>query len=154
MRIGIGVSVILMLIANAGCSGAPADEPNLVPATGTVLYNNKPVSGANITFIVDKAPIATGSTDADGKFSLTTGGRPGAPLGNAKVSISKVSATQENLTSMTPQDMANMAAQGQKAIGTTVEEIPSKYNSPEKSGLVATLDEDGSKNVFEFRLVD
>lgn len=138
----------------AGCSGGPADDPDLVPATGTVMYNNKPVSGATITFIIEKAPIATGSTDAEGKFSMTTGGRPGAPVGNAKVSITKVSAAQDNLASMTPADMANMAAKGNMTIAETKEEIPSKYNAPDKSGLVATVDKDGTKNVFEFRLVD
>ena len=144
----------MMMGVLAGCSGGPSDDPDLVPATGTVLYNNKPVSGATITFIIEKSPIATGTTDAEGKFSMTTGGRPGAPLGSAKVSVTKVSAAQDNLASMTPADMANMAAKGNMAIAATKEEIPSKYNAPDKSGLVATVDKDGTKNVFEFRLVD
>ena len=143
----------LLLVAIVGCGGVN-DAPNLVAATGTVLYNNEPVSGATVTFIVEKAPLATGTTDAEGKFVLTTGGRPGAPLGNAKVSISKVSASQENLTSMKPEDMANMAAQGKMKLAESKPAIPLKYATPDKSGLTAALDANAESNVFEFRLVD
>jgi hypothetical protein len=137
-----------------GCGGGEADAPNLVAASGVVLYKDKPISGATVTFMVEGAPIATGSTNDEGKFSLTTGGRPGAPLGNAKVAISKVSATAVDLTAMKPNDMADMASKGKMVIAEQKEEIPKKYSNPEKSGLIATLDANGEKNVFEFRLVD
>lgn len=154
MRVLAFCSIIPVVLLVTGCGGGPDDAPSLVSATGVVLYKGEPVSGANVTFIVENAPIASGSTDAEGKFSMTTGGRPGAPLGNAKVAISKASASAAATSNMTAEDMAKMAAQGQMSLGTTKEELPAKYAQPDKSGLVATLDPDGAKNVFEFRLVD
>ncbi len=155
MKMFAYLAVVLSLVVVTGCGGV-ADAPDMVSAKGTVLYNGKPVSGANVTFIVEGAPIAIGSTDAEGAFSLTTGGRPGAPLGDAKVSISK---TEETASpggggDMTPQDMANMAAAGKMDAAPRKPEIPLKYSDPNNSELVALLDADGTKNVFEFRLVD
>jgi transcriptional regulator of nitric oxide reductase len=127
-----------------GCGGE-TDAPDLVAATGSVFYQDKPISGATVTFIVQGAPIATAFTNA-------TGGRPGAPLGSAKVAIVKESASASELAGMTPQDMADMAAKGKMKLYDAKEEIPAKYSNPDKSGLVATLDKDGDKNVFEFKL--
>ena len=62
----------------AGCGGE-SDAPNLVAATGSVFYKDKPIAGANVTFMVEKAPLAMGTTNAEGKFVISTGGRPGAP---------------------------------------------------------------------------
>lgn len=137
-----------------GCGGV-SDEPDLVAATGTVLYNDSPVSGATVTFIVENAPIATGLTNAEGKFVMSTGGRPGAPLGNAKVGIAKSSSVAAMAGDPKPEDMMKMAAENMgKNVQAPPPEVPLKYGKPEGSGLTATLDKDGSKNVFEFRLVD
>jgi hypothetical protein len=75
-------------------------------------------------------------------------------LGPAKVGIAKVTATQQDMTAMKPEDMQKMQMQNKGVTPMAKPEIPEKYGNPEKSGLVATLDADGGKNVFEFRLVD
>ena len=87
---------------------------------------------------------------------MTTGGRPGAPLGNAKVGIAKTSTSGEELTSMKPEDMEKMAKTQMDSPRPpeTKSEIPGKFGNPENSGLVATLDIEASKNVFEYRLSD
>lgn len=141
------------LIAMIGC-GSGSDGPSLVTAGGTVFYKDAPVSGAVVTFEVEKSPIAVGTTNADGKFTITTGGRPGAPLGAAKVGITKAGAAQQDMTSMKPEDMRAMQMKGGGSTPIAKPEIPLKYGDPGKSGLTATLDADGSKNVFEFRLQD
>ena len=147
-------SFLLLLAATiVGCGGS-GDAPNLVAATGTVFYQDKPLAGATVTFQVEKAPISTGLTNAEGKFTMTTGGRTGAPLGPAKVGITKAAATQQDMTAMKPEDMQKMQMENQGITPVAKPEIPEKYGNPEKSGLVATLEADGSKNVFEFRLVD
>lgn len=142
-----------LLILAAGCGGGVSDAPQLVPASGTVLVNDAPIVGANVTFQVEGKPIANGTTNAEGKFTLTTGGRPGAPLGNAKVGISKITGSQENMTTMKPEDMMNMQKQSKGVTPGLTEEIPQKYGNPATSGLTADLSENGDSNVFEFRLV-
>lgn len=150
-----GICWVVLLTACIGGCGGVSDAPDLVEATGTVLYNDAPVSGANVTFIVEGSPISTASTNAEGKFVMTTGGRPGAPLGNAKVGISKAPPTSVTGGEPTPEDMAKMAAANMgKSVEPPAPEVPLKYGNPAGSGLTATLDKDGAKNVFEFRLVD
>lgn len=150
-----GCLLALSLAVFAGCSGGASDDPDLVPASGTVLYKDKPVAGADVTFVIEKSPLAMGTTNAEGKFVLTTGGRPGAPFGNAKVSVTKTASGAVGKSDPTPEDMMKMA---QQTVGKKVEppkpEIPTKYSDPSESGLTAALDKDGSKNVFEFRLQD
>ena len=140
-----------------GCGGSSG--PVLSTVTGTVLYQNKPISGATVTMISEKGLISNGFTDKDGKFRMTTGGRAGVPVGSAKVGVVKMSApaaAPTDLKSMKPEDMARM----QKAGGgvakelTPKSEIPLKYADPAKSTLVAVVDRDGSKNVFEYILVE
>ena len=146
----LSLSVVFSLFV-MGCGGG-SDAPSLVPATGTVLVNDKPVADANVNFIVEGKPLAIGVTNSEGKFSMTTGGRPGAPLGKAKVTISKTSSTQQANPSMKPEDMMKMQMANNGATPGVVEEIPGKYGDPNTSGLQAELDSDGAKNVFEYRL--
>lgn len=155
MKLFVGVLAMTSVLCCWGCTGGGSDGPKLVPATGTVYYNDKPIAGATVTFMVEKSPIATGITNAEGKFVLSTGGRPGAPLGEAKVGIAKAGAAAEDRKQMTPEDMAKMAQQQmQMRTPEPKPEIPLKYGNPETSNLVASLVADGAQNVFEFRLVD
>ncbi|MEZ5944552.1 MAG: hypothetical protein R3C18_24450 [Planctomycetaceae bacterium] len=150
MRSFVLLASTLVLV---GCGGGPSDAPTLVPATGTVYVNDEPIMGANVTFQVAGAPLATGTTNAEGKFVMTTGGRPGAPLGDAKVGIAKVTAQQQDTVNMTPDDMRNMQMDNNGTTPGLTEEIPQKYGNPASSGLTATLSTDGAQNDFEFRLV-
>ncbi len=138
-----------------GCGGGADDAPELVRATGTVFYNGKPVAGATVTFVIEKFPLATGTTDAEGKFSLTTGGRPGVPVGNAKVGIAKSASAYVGMPSNpSPADMAKMAEKSRMASPKVKAEIPVKYGNPDSSTLVAIIGADASKNDFEYKLVD
>jgi hypothetical protein len=72
----------------AGCGG-PSDAPETVPVTGLVTYKGKPVPELMITFNPEgPGMIATGTTDAEGKFSLMTS-QPGdgAKVGTYLVAI-------------------------------------------------------------------
>jgi hypothetical protein len=151
------LTVLLAVLFLAGGCGDGTTPLSLAPSTGTVFYNDKPLAGASVTFFNENAPLATGMTNAEGKFTITTGGRPGAPIGNAKVFITKISAQQSSAipANPTPEDMRKMAIESMgKAVSQSKSEIPEKYGNPQTSGLVATVLADGSKNVFEFRLVD
>ncbi len=129
--------------------------------TGTVTFAGKPIAGATVTMQTDgvKSQASLGFTDASGKFKMTTGGRPGVPVGNAKVGITKAadSTGGKATTDMKPEDMMKMQM---AAGGTTTKteppksEVPAKYADPTKSGLTAAVDANESKNVFEFNLVE
>jgi len=84
---------LLCAIAALGCGGT-----KLVPVEGVVSVKGKPADyakGGTITFHPDvdagnKQPypqLPIGTIDENGKYSLSTGGKPGAPPGAYKVTI-------------------------------------------------------------------
>lgn len=86
-------SLLLLLLLGAwGCSG---DRFPVLPVSGTVTFNGKPLANATISFEpVAKnddgvaGEISVGRTDAKGHFTLTTtGGKPGAVIGSHRVRI-------------------------------------------------------------------
>ena len=62
-----------------------------------VTLDGQPVADAGVMFLpVDsrEGPPASGTTDAEGRFTLITANRPeGAPIGSHRVAISKDEAT-------------------------------------------------------------
>jgi hypothetical protein len=75
---------LLAVFLAAGC-GSPTPTP-VVPASGVVLLEGNPVAGVVVTFapaldLGNSGPSASASTGPDGKFTLTTGDRTGAPEG-------------------------------------------------------------------------
>lgn len=79
----------LGLLVAAGCAGS-----NVAPVSGTVTLNGKPLAHATVVFQPlgdDKnpGPGSTGTTDANGRYSLSgmTTGAAGALVGKHRVSI-------------------------------------------------------------------
>src|SRR5690349_11000881 len=74
-----------------GC-GKHDDRPGRVPVTGTVLRAGQPVAEATVIFEpVGSTPAATGTTDAAGRFVLSTfDAADGAAPGEYKVAVRKV----------------------------------------------------------------
>lgn len=82
----------LVLAAAAGCGPS---GPELHPAGGRVTFKGGgPVPAGAVEF--DPAggagPAARGKLDADGRFTLSTGGRPGAAAGAYRVVIVQLAA--------------------------------------------------------------
>jgi hypothetical protein len=146
--------IVLCLVAlMVGCT--QGDDMGLVRAKGTVLYNGQPVAGANVTFAHIDGHLATGTTDAQGVFTLTTNGRPGAMLGDHKVGISKFENNMPDTSQLKPEDMMRMQQEGGGSAAYEPKALlPIKYSMPTDSGLSATVVEDESQNTFEFPLVD
>jgi len=67
----------------AGCG-----QSETVPVTGTVLLNGQPATEAEVLFTPSKGRMASGQTDAAGKFTLSTN-KPGdgAVPGDHKVTV-------------------------------------------------------------------
>lgn len=147
----------LGIVTAAGCGG---DGPAVAKVTGKVTLKGAPIKGANVQFHPEKGPMAVGITDDQGNFTLTTNGRPGAPIGLNKVAISKPAPAPgagSMPTNPSPEDMAKMAAQAAK--GGTLKrteppksEVPEQYGNPSTSNLTADVSSNAADNTFEFNL--
>lgn len=125
------------------------------PVSGTVKYNGAPVKQGTINF----TPISEGGRGAlgsinDGAYSLTTfTPDDGAAAGSYKISIISKQVDLRNA-----QAAAKAAGSGvdefavAKAVRKSKPLIPTKYGSPDTSGL--TREVKAESNVFDFELTD
>lgn len=118
----------LMLAAALAVAGCGQSAP-LVPVSGTVKLDGKPIEGVLVTFRLasgDLKPIATGTTNAQGEFELRHVERgAGIPAGEYKVTLSTERPDREG-----------------------AEVFPAKYHNPEETILTASVPEGGK--TFEF----
>jgi hypothetical protein len=142
-----------------GCSGAPTDRPERAPVSGTVVYNGKPIEGAEVAFWAEGAPRpAKGLTDAEGKFALSMFDfNDGAVPGPNKVTVSKVEAAAAPAGDPTAalNDPNALAGQMQQATRAKppANEIPKKYNSQNSTPITETVTA-GEDNTFVIQLTD
>lgn len=127
----------LLSVACLGCGGG---GPVTHPVTGTVTYHGQPVVGAQVMFTSDAGRAAEGTTDAEGKFTLTTF-KPGdgALAGVHHVTVVKM----ETIPSKDPN---NPYGAGAKSV------LPARYANPKESPLQETVG--AAKNEFNFVLTD
>ena len=116
----------------AGCGSAPTG-PVMVPVTGTVTLDGKPLPQGVVTLLPSaggRAPSAT--TDDQGKFQVES------IAGDHKVAVSKVEVTggpPPSADGLAP-DFAT-APQKVKAI------VPERYNRPDTSALTVKVPDGG-----------
>ncbi len=143
-------TLLLVVLASVGCG---PDAPKTIPVTGTVTLDGKPLEGASVTFMsTEGSRVASGTTDASGSFTLKTvigslmvdGAVPGThKIGVAKTESSgtgetrKEGETDQEMVARMAGNATNTSKIKQKYI------VPQKYNSPEGSGLTATVAEGG-----------
>ncbi len=150
------MALSLLTVLGAGCGGP--DRPDLAPVSGVVSYQGKPLAGAQVSFHNAKSPrVASGVTDAQGEFTLTTFDEgDGALVGEHRVSVAKVTGSAELSTASASDPTAaygtGMAAAASGNMATLQKnELPTKFASPESSGLTATVTKGGA-NAFTFEL--
>lgn len=137
------LSVCISLFFLAGCGGDHARPVKTEKVTGVVTVGGNPIQGAIVGFHSEKVRVATGTTDAKGKFRLTTYQTgDGAVPGTHKVSIT-YSLDPEAVVSNDPESLAKAVEAKNR--------IPAKYNNPETSGLSKEV-KAGENNHFEFEL--
>jgi hypothetical protein len=108
--------------------------PAVAPASGTVTWRGQPVAGASVVFMPKGSRPASGTTDSEGHYQLSTFGQAdGATLGAHTVTITK----------RTPISDAPYAPERS--------DIPEKYASLVTSGLKAEVTGAGP-NQFDFAL--
>ena len=110
LRLSTTLLVGLAVMACCGCG----DGIDRVTAEGVVTYQGNPVADATVTFVTGEAGGITGEakTGADGKFSISSIGEPGIPVGSYMVSIVKVSG--EGFEGATPEEEEKTAEQKQR----------------------------------------
>ncbi|MCX7411795.1 MAG: carboxypeptidase-like regulatory domain-containing protein [Planctomycetales bacterium] len=130
----------------AGCGGEVVKHPPLGKVKGTVTYKGTPVSGAVVSFMMERAPRgATGTTDANGNYKLTTfDTNDGAFVGTHKVTVVKfvpADAAQASKTT-TPEDLAKVTAEGKldEFVKKKKSEIPEKYTDFKTTPLQFTIE--------------
>jgi hypothetical protein len=134
----------LLILALMGCGSysQTAHMEKVVPVSGTVTYQGKPLESYRVVFMPeDGRRPATGVTDANGKFVLgTNAADDGAPPGKSKVSFAWVS--------------PNSGQPGQETIIDSPDKmpkpkvkLPDKYNDPEKSGIVQDVPARGASDL-------
>ena len=137
---GVWLSLVLGVVslsvaALSGCSGGVAENPDWPARVPVVSFMNPE---AQVT--------GTGTTDADGHFTLTTYvANDGVVPGMQVVTVRCVQVTDN-----TPEDVdlsAGGVAEPQKVTWL----IPEKYSNATKSGLTATV-QAGGENDFTFDL--
>lgn len=142
----VAVGLVVCLVGGCG-NGA-----KLYPAKGKVTYKGAAVAGASVTFQHPDGQIVVGTTNAQGEFTIQTGARPGATLGEYKVGIAKIGAMEGAPANPKPEDMIKMMKG--KSMPKPKNELPEKYAAPQTSGLTAPVTSDATKNNFTFDLKD
>jgi hypothetical protein len=142
----------LCLTVALGCSGGPK-IPKTVTVRGKVMYQDKPLAGAEVGFIPKaegkEVLAARGTTNQAGEFTLKTfvdaqNDLSGATPGEFVVVVSKVETMDDE--KMREEFAANPAMELKKL-------VPTKYTDPKESTLTATVTDSGPNN-FEFKLED
>ncbi len=157
LRVIGSVVMAALVVIILGCGGGSGENPAAVPVSGTVTLGGQPVEGAQVVFSPTggEGNAAAGTTDATGKYSLTTGAAgDGAVPGSYRVAITKVEgATQPGTTGMSEEE--SRAAHYNQAAGGDAEGpkdlLPAKYKSADTSGLKAEV-QAGQENRFDFAL--
>lgn len=154
-RLAIALAIVLFSLTLAGCGVVgQSDLPPRAPAQVKVLYQGRPVAGANVTFVpeVAKSRPAIAVTDALGEAQLRTfGENDGAIPGAYKVAI------QKTVVKRSDDPAANLAPPADPSASSeltpTEHLLPEKYAAAETSGLEATVSASG-ENRFTFELTD
>jgi hypothetical protein len=94
-------------------SGCGDGSSKLVPVSGKVTINGKPLTSGWVSLRPDKSKGNTfggepmGEVNAQGEYTIQTNGQPGAPLGAYKVVVSSTGATTEDNTKVKAQSLVN-----------------------------------------------
>ncbi|MBL8848032.1 MAG: carboxypeptidase regulatory-like domain-containing protein [Planctomycetaceae bacterium] len=149
MRYGVCV-LLAMFLAGCGEDDPPAEKPDqLLPVTGTVKMDGKPLPGAVVIFLLQgqgtSAFNVMGSTGAEGTYTLKTRAgqefHDGAPPGEYKVFITRM--VKPDGSALPPDPSTPPAMVGAK------ESIAFKFSNPGQTVLKASVAPGKDKFDFE-----
>lgn len=129
----------------AGCGKPP--PPPIVPASGVVTLNGRPLSKAQVRFVpqIDHGAefTAVAETDANGRFTLKSAGQDGACACEHIVVIAEAPIPEKLLTESAQAELAKYLK------GLPNRPIPEKYGVLMGSGLSATVSADRGEYNFD-----
>ena len=156
MMISVRMILVMLLATTLGCSRGGID--GLVPARGKVIYQNKPVDGATVSFLNNAGGLpATAITKADGSFELSTSGHNGALPGPYRVTVIKTDAVPDTTSpdlGFSPDGVDLSMEAAAKSAGKKQPKpkdlVPIKFTSPATTTLQYEVK--SSDNNFEIKL--
>jgi hypothetical protein len=161
-RFLLSLAVLGLLTVAIGCGGSSFPDP--VAVTGTINRGGSPVADAKVTFLPKSAEgrSASGVTNAEGKFTLTTFNTgDGALPGDYTVTILKVDPNANGGSAEIGDDGevgadygAGMDGAATDSGGATESLLPAKYADAAQSGLDRTVAASGPANDFTIDIVD
>ncbi len=123
----------LLLCLAVGCSGTPADQPDLGTVSGTITLDGSPLANAKVEFQPESGRPSYGVTNSQGEYELEySPDAKGAKIGQHTVRITS-RALGEN-------------AQGDVVV-TQAEQVPDVYNT--KTELSVTVEPGDNDVPFE-----
>lgn len=153
----------LLALSGCGGDGPMGGKVELAEASGKVTFQGSPLVGATVQAIPKEGPLATGVTDAEGNFTLSTGPNKGVALGQIKVAVQAATAANANPASgadpNNPQSMQEAMRKYQESQGGSASKppkpaetgIPAKYSNAGTSGLTFEI-KAGQDNVLKIDL--
>lgn len=130
--------VVSLVVFESGCKR----HPRVVPVSGVVRYNGKPLPFGSILFQPNKGQTAAGDIQADGSFKLSSyADDDGAVPGSHRVSVSCFEGQRPG--------KSPPPGGGGVSLGKLL--IPLKYTRLGSSGLTAEV-KDAAGQSFEFNL--
>jgi len=132
----------LLILAGAGCSGSGA-----VPVKGTVRLDGKELPGATVTFLSQESGgrDASGATDANGVFRLTTfEANDGALRGKYKVIVQPPAPLTTGGKAMTPEEAQRAAAEGAITPKAPTVVIAPRFSQPDQTTLEQIVPPNGA----------
>jgi len=138
-----GFLLVCLGVVVVGCGGRDPNLPELVPVSGTVTMDGRPLSGAWLSFVPvgsTRGRGARAASDKDGKYELISrSGEPGAPVGEYRVVILKM---------VMPDGSDFPMDSGLSPIDSPAEQVlPERYSSDTQSTLKATVPAGGSSSI-------
>lgn len=142
---------VLCLCLTTACQNGSRLE-GLVPASGVVMFEKKPVEGASVIFAPistsGEKRVATATTDAKGHFSMMTlNPGDGVYPGEYAVTVAKA----EQLGEVVVETLPDGRVQRNSTDGRIRNLLPLKYADAKTSELKVVISEKGDKKI-EFQL--
>ncbi|WP_437204024.1 carboxypeptidase-like regulatory domain-containing protein [Planctomicrobium sp. SH664] len=113
----------------------------LVPVTGVVTYEDRPIANAQVVFLPQQGQPAVGQTNAEGRFELMTAGKTGAAPGQCQVSVTAFEwvrpVSRGEMEGLPREELAKLQKWP----------IPQKYGNAATSELVVVVTPDGPNQI-------
>ena len=133
------LALVALAGAVVGCGSEGAHIEKVVPVSGTLTYQGKPLEFYQVTFMPeDGRRPAIGITDAAGKFTMgTNDAKDGAPPGMNKIAVVWVGPPSKQAPG------SETIIDDPSKLPKPKVKIPDKYNDPATSGLTQDVPASG-----------